>query len=304
MSIWRRSYDAVSRDAIARAERAIRPYIRRNAGPRGRRGSLSSSRYSMPGRSRRAGAFANLLSREIPPAGRRRAASGGNHGAAVAYAAMTLGRSRGHLRADRFVAGEDRANREFTVRASSSAATGIPMRTTRASFTSPRPVVAWPCTLFDSVRDARRDRERSRWSWREQLPELDTLLVAVGGGGLIVHRGVYENRVKVVAVEPEGAADVTPTRWPRWRTAGGCSGRQHRRATRSPRARRRADVPDSAQRFIDGVVLVSDDDIIDARGHALGPDARRYRAGRRSSVRSSSLEQISSGTRRTGRRRH
>src|SRR5919199_5352820 len=36
------------------------------------------------------GAFANLLSRKIPKAGVV-AASGGNHGAAVAYAAMTFG---------------------------------------------------------------------------------------------------------------------------------------------------------------------------------------------------------------------
>src|SRR5579859_5250808 len=36
------------------------------------------------------GAFANLLMREVPPAGVV-AASGGNHGAAVAYAAMQLG---------------------------------------------------------------------------------------------------------------------------------------------------------------------------------------------------------------------
>ena len=36
------------------------------------------------------GAFANLLGRQIPPAGVV-AASGGNHGAAVAYAAMRLG---------------------------------------------------------------------------------------------------------------------------------------------------------------------------------------------------------------------
>ena len=37
------------------------------------------------------GAFANLLTREVPPAGVV-AASGGNHGAAVAYAAMKTGR--------------------------------------------------------------------------------------------------------------------------------------------------------------------------------------------------------------------
>src|SRR5882724_11755701 len=37
------------------------------------------------------GAFTNLLRREVPPAGVV-AASGGNHGAAVAYAAMKLGK--------------------------------------------------------------------------------------------------------------------------------------------------------------------------------------------------------------------
>ena len=40
--------------------------------------------------------------------------------------------------------------------------------------------------------------------WEEQSPELDTVLVAVGGGGLIAGVATwYENRVKVVAVEPE-----------------------------------------------------------------------------------------------------
>jgi threonine dehydratase len=44
----------------------------------------------------------------------------------------------------------------------------------------------------------------------EQLPEIDTLLVAVGGGGLIGGIAAwYAGRVRVVGVEPEGAPTLT-----------------------------------------------------------------------------------------------
>ena len=45
------------------------------------------------------GAFANLLMRKVPPAGVV-AASGGNHGVAVAYAAMRLGKAGAYFRAE------------------------------------------------------------------------------------------------------------------------------------------------------------------------------------------------------------
>ena len=42
--------------------------------------------------------------------------------------------------------------------------------------------------------------------WEEDAPELDTVLVAVGGGGLIAGIAAwYGRRVKVVGVEPEGS---------------------------------------------------------------------------------------------------
>jgi threonine dehydratase len=42
--------------------------------------------------------------------------------------------------------------------------------------------------------------------WQEDAPELDTVLVAVGGGGLIAGIAAwYGRRVKVVGVEPEGS---------------------------------------------------------------------------------------------------
>src|ERR671914_571613 len=42
--------------------------------------------------------------------------------------------------------------------------------------------------------------------WEEQAPEVDTLLVAVGGGGLIGGIAAwYEGDVRIIAVEPDGA---------------------------------------------------------------------------------------------------
>jgi threonine dehydratase len=44
------------------------------------------------------------------------------------------------------------------------------------------------------------------FEWEEDAPELDTVLVAVGGGGLIAGIAAwYGRRVKVIGVEPEGS---------------------------------------------------------------------------------------------------
>src|SRR3954462_4209911 len=90
--------DAITPQAIARCEPVIRPYIRRTpviavdgsefgapAGPL----TLKLELLQHSGSFKARGAFTNLLTREIPAAGIV-AASGGNHGAAVAYAAMRL----------------------------------------------------------------------------------------------------------------------------------------------------------------------------------------------------------------------
>jgi threonine dehydratase len=45
---------------------------------------------------------------------------------------------------------------------------------------------------------------------QQQAPELDTVLVAVGGGGLIGGiAAFYESKTRVIAVEPEGAPTLT-----------------------------------------------------------------------------------------------
>src|SRR5690348_7376312 len=90
---------AVTRQRITAVERAIRPFIRWTPLVR-----TDASDFGLPsapvvlklellqhsGSFKARGAFTNLLHREVPKAGVV-AASGGNHGAAVAYAASRLG---------------------------------------------------------------------------------------------------------------------------------------------------------------------------------------------------------------------
>jgi threonine dehydratase len=89
----------LDREAIARAHGAIEPYIRetpviRVAGedldcPAGTL-TLKLELFQHSGSFKARGAFFNLLARPVPPPGVV-AASGGNHGAAVAFAAGRLG---------------------------------------------------------------------------------------------------------------------------------------------------------------------------------------------------------------------
>ena len=90
----------LTRDRIAAIERLIRPHVRRtpivevDAADLGLRSparlTLKLELIQHTGSFKARGAFANLLARPVPPAGVV-AASGGNHGAAVAFAAGRLG---------------------------------------------------------------------------------------------------------------------------------------------------------------------------------------------------------------------
>src|SRR4029450_13615805 len=103
MKAWGRvamdaSADAVTSEMIVQCERLIRPFIRRTPvvevegaefGLPGHTLTLKLELLQHSGSFKVRGAFANLLTREVPKAGVV-AASGGNHGVAVAYAAMKL----------------------------------------------------------------------------------------------------------------------------------------------------------------------------------------------------------------------
>jgi len=82
---------AVTRAQIAAIEPLVRPYVRRT--PVVTEGNLvfKLELLQHSGSFKARGAFANLLTRQVPRAGVV-AASGGNHGAAVAYAARKLGK--------------------------------------------------------------------------------------------------------------------------------------------------------------------------------------------------------------------
>src|SRR5467141_4967363 len=88
--------DAVNPEQIARCEKLIRPYVRRtpmveidaaDVGLAPGSAFLKLELFQHSGSFKARGAFANLLARTVPAAGVV-AASGGNHGAAVAFAAM------------------------------------------------------------------------------------------------------------------------------------------------------------------------------------------------------------------------
>jgi len=88
----------ISRERIQATERVIRPHIRRTPilEVDGTEFGLDSIKivfklelFQHSGSFKARGAFTNILTREVPAAGVV-AASGGNHGAAVAYAAMKL----------------------------------------------------------------------------------------------------------------------------------------------------------------------------------------------------------------------
>jgi threonine dehydratase len=205
----------ISADQIRSTYRRIADHLRRtpivevdggdfNAGPGRLVLKLESLQHA--GSFKVRGAFANLITRAIPGVGVV-AASGGNHGAAVAYAAMKLKvpakvfvpsvasaakiQQISDYGADLVVAGDCyadalAASEEWTAR------TG-----------------ALPVHAFDQL-ETLLGQATLGLELEAQTNKLDTLLVSVGGGGLIA--GIaswYRGRIKVVGVEPERAPTLT-----------------------------------------------------------------------------------------------
>ncbi len=152
------------------------------------------------------GAFNKLLSSEVPPAGVI-AASGGNFGLAVAYAAREVGvsaeifipstspqtkidRVRTHGAHVTIVEGYfAEANEALAARAEE---TGALMM---HPFDQPE-VIAGQGTLGIEI--------------EEQVPGVDVILMGVGGGGPLAGIAAWcGDRVRVVGVEPEGCASMT-----------------------------------------------------------------------------------------------
>jgi threonine dehydratase len=153
------------------------------------------------------GAFNNLLSRSAPAAGVA-AASGGNHGAAVAFAAQRLG-----LPARIFVPEISSPVKIAAIRAKGAEVVVGGARYADAQAACDRyaaesgALLVHPYDTEETIAGAGTVAlEWERNLERAGLPPLDTVLVAVGGGGLVSGVGAWwGGRVKVVAVEPEGS---------------------------------------------------------------------------------------------------
>jgi threonine dehydratase len=152
------------------------------------------------------GAFANLLLRPVPPIGVV-AASGGNHGAAVAFAAMMLG-----VPARIFVPTVSSAAKVDRIRSYGAdlVITGERYADALAATESwAAESGAMPVHAFDQV-ETILGQGTLGLELESQAPDLDTIITAVGGGGLISGLAVwYAGRRKTVGVEPELAPTLT-----------------------------------------------------------------------------------------------
>ena len=152
------------------------------------------------------GAFANLLTREIPPAGVV-AASGGNHGAAVAYAAMRLG-----IRAKIFVPAVASPPKIERIRACGADLDVVGELYADALAASERwaeRTGALPVHAFEQM-ETLLGQATLGMELSSQAPDLDMVMVAVGGGGLIGGIAAwYGGSVRIVGVEPEAAPTLT-----------------------------------------------------------------------------------------------
>ena len=169
--------------------------------------SLKLECFQHTGSFKARGAFHNLLTRPAPPAGCA-AASGGNHGAAVAYAAGTLG-----VRARIFVPEIASAAKIGKIRAYGAepviggASYAEAQERCDAYVAETGALLIHPYDAPETIAGA----GTVALEWEEDLrrlvlPQLDTVLIAVGGGGLISGLAAwFAGRVRVVGVEPEGS---------------------------------------------------------------------------------------------------
>ncbi|MGO4706641.1 threonine/serine dehydratase [Microvirga sp. 2MCAF38] len=199
----------ISRADIETAHARIAPHIRRTpvwSLPRGfgYEGpvSLKLEYLQHSGSFKARGAFNTLLSKSVPNAGVA-AASGGNHGAAVAYAARQLG-----IRARIFVPEISSPAKIAVIRSHGAEVVIGGARYADAQEACDRFVAETGALRVHpfAAEETIAGQGTVALEWERDDTPLDTVLVAVGGGGLI--SGVasfWAGRVKVVGVEPEGS---------------------------------------------------------------------------------------------------
>ncbi len=258
----------LSRERIQATERVIRPYIRRTPilEVDGAEFGLDSitivfklELFQHAGSFKPRGAFTNLLTRQVPPVGVV-AASGGNHGVAVAFAAMKLGKPATIFVPS--VASQSKLDRIRRYGAELVIAGDRYAESLEASEEWRAQSGALPIHAYEGT-ETLLGQGTLGLELEDQDPKLDSVLVAVGGGGLI--GGVaawYRNSVKVVAVEPAEAPTLNlalsagrPVDSP----AGGIAA-----DSLAPRQVGRQMFP-IAQEYVHSSLLVSDDEIVAAQ---------------------------------------
>ena len=205
----------INRDAIAAAYQVIRPHIRRtpvletNGSDFGLDPAALTFKLELmqhAGAFKTRGAFANLLMRKVPLAGVV-AASGGNHGVAVAYAAMKLGIPAKIFLPTVSSPAKIARIREYGADLVLGGELYADALAASEAFIAQSGALA--VHAFDQ-RETLLGQGTVGLELEEQAPDLDTLLVAVGGGG---HSGGiaawYASRIKVMGVEPETAPTLT-----------------------------------------------------------------------------------------------
>jgi threonine dehydratase len=249
---------------IVATEQVIRPHIRRTPivavdgadfGLDGLKLTFKLELLQHAGVFKTRGAFTNLLTRDVPRVGVV-AASGGNHGTAVAYAAMKLS-----IPAKIFVPKISSPAKIARIRSYGAdlvVGGDLYADALAASEHCVAETGALAVHAFDQ-RETLLGQGTLALELEQQAPEIDTLLVAVGGGGLIGGIAAwYGRRIKVVGVEPEAAPTLTralAAGEPVDAEAGGLAA-----DSLAPRRVGALMFP-IAQRNLERVVLVSDGDI-------------------------------------------
>ena len=259
---------SIDRETINTAEKLIRPHIRKTPiiEMRGSEIGIDSVElvlklelFQHSGSFKPRGAFTNMLMREVPSTGVV-AASGGNHGAAVAYAAMKLNKP-----AKIFVptvASPAKMNRIKSYGADLVVTGERYAESLLASEDWVNKTGALPIHAYDQP-ETLVGQGTVATEFHDQDPTIDTLLVAVGGGGLIGGIAAwYAGNVKIIGVEPELAptlAHAMRAGHPVDAPAGGV-------AADSLAPKRVGEIMfPIARKYVSMVALVSDDAIVQAQ---------------------------------------
>ncbi|HEY2419441.1 MAG TPA: threonine/serine dehydratase [Steroidobacteraceae bacterium] len=258
----------ISNEQIRATHKLIAPHIRRtplieldaaDIGSSAGRVILKLESLQHAGSFKARGAFASLLMRTLPPVGVV-AASGGNHGAAVAFAAMKL-----KVPAKIFVpsVASPAKIRQITDYGAELVIAGD--RYADALSASEAWIAqsgAMPIHAFDQL-ETLLGQGTVGLELEEQTSDFDTLLVSVGGGGLIAGIAAwYQGRVKLIGVEPRCAPTLTralEAGRPVDAEAGGIAA-----DSLAPRRVGELVFP-IAQRYVNRTVLISDDAIREAQ---------------------------------------